>query len=486
MSEWFQRQFGDQGEFAMGVSLGDDPYPSGDEDRDLSWGSLEVWIRGRCLTASVCSGSVSQGVRWSTLPVLEWLLEVGIRLVNEDPYPRFSKGTDVGDGAGWYNATLSPPMLSADEERRWFLRRSEWRHHHALRRAAEDVALPNVVFKRLGDHVEVSWDNEAWGAPRRDLQFVEKRGRDLVSAAAFGSVVREALVEVLAELAKKGSSERLRTLASRAAGFEASAEDWRWLVHRPTAEIIRDQMSQLCARLDQATRLSADGLYVPHTPETRVLRHVRLDRRVDIEAVLRAAALLPDRPMAATLQALVRPRPAASVSPWDEANEYAERVRDALGWGVDPLPDLATWMPAQHVLIPSDDLGLPAAVALFSERTEEARAMVHVNPRASRMRRETGLATALGHILLDDQPVSVDGDWEHWPTSARARAFGVALTLPEDGVRDLLRGTSSIGADEVRAVMHAYRAGPWSTTYRLKNLGLITRDEQPELALAVS
>src|SRR5690606_7778077 len=146
---------------------------------------------------------------WSTLPVLEWLLEVGIRLVNEDPYPRFSKGRDVGDGSGWYNATLSPPVLSAEAERRWFLRRSEWRHHHALRRAAEDVALPNVVFKRLGDQVEVSWDNESWGAPRHGLQFVETRGRELVSAASFGGVIRETLVEVLSSLAKKTSNERL-------------------------------------------------------------------------------------------------------------------------------------------------------------------------------------------------------------------------------------------------------------------------------------
>ena len=102
------------------------------------------------------------------------------------------------------------------------------------------------------------------------------------------------------------------------------------------------------------------------------------------------------------------------------------------------------------------------------------------------MKRETGLATALGHVLLDDAPVAIDGEWEHWPTSARARAFGVALTLPEDGVRDLLGTTRVIGTDEVRTLMQRFGSGAYSTTYRLKNLGLISRDEAMELAHAVS
>ena len=109
MSEWFQQQFGDRGQFAVCISLGVDPHPCGQPARDLTWGTLEIWTRDRCLTASVSDSGVSQGIRWSLLPVLEWLIHVGVRLVNEDPYPRFSKGRDVADGAEWIDATLSPP-----------------------------------------------------------------------------------------------------------------------------------------------------------------------------------------------------------------------------------------------------------------------------------------------------------------------------------------------------------------------------------------
>jgi hypothetical protein len=487
MNDWYQRQFGDRGEFALAFALGVDPHPSGGLARDLCWGSVEIWVAGRCLTRSVSDSGVSEGVRWSLLPLFEWLLDVGLRLVNEDPYPRFSKGIDVPDGAAWYDGTLSPPMLGEQAERRWFLRRSEWRHHHALRRAAEDLALPNIVFRRLGDSTEISWDNATWSTSRKDLDFVERRGRKLVPATTFASVVRDAIVEVLAVLAERAGEGRLSELSRRAETLRAGEQDWKWLVHRPTADVIRDEMPDLAKMLDAAARAHCVGLYVPHTPTTQVLRLVRLERPEEVDAVLNASKLLPERPVLAAVQALIRPRAADYERPWHEGNEYAEIVRDAMGWGNDPLPNLAHWMAEQGLAVPEQDLGVPSSVSVLAERTDDARAMVHVNPSgASRMRRETGLATALGHVLLDDCPVAMDGEWEHWPTSARARAFGVALALPEDGVRDLLGSSRRIGKDEVCDLMQHFGSGAFATTYRLKNLRLISRDHAMELAHAVS
>lgn len=487
MSEWYQRQFGDRGAFAVCVSLGVDPHPSGHDARSRSWGSIEFWVNGRCLTASVQDGAVSQGVRWNLLPILEWLLDVGIRLVNEDPYPRLSKGTDIADGAAWYDATLHPPILPALAERNWFLGRSEWRHHHALRRAAEDVALPNVVFKRLGHDIEVSWDNEAWMTVRPGLYFVEKRGAVLVPASLFAATIRELLVEVLAALSQRWPSVGFEGLVQRARALEAGPGDWRWLIHRPTAECIRNEMPDLCQELDLATAQDEVGLFVPHTPSTLALRLVRLERKEEIEAVLRVTSQRPLARIADQLKALIRPRAASTERPWVEGNEYAEIVRDELGWEADPMPNLSQWMATQGIGSEQSDVGLPPSVAVLTTRVDEQFASVYVNPRgSSRMKRETGLATSLGHVLLDVLGVSVDGDWEHWPTSARARAFGVALMLPEDGVRDTLGGERVIGPDAVLEIMGKFRTGSMATTYRLKNLGFISEEEQMELARAVA
>jgi len=482
MNDWYQRQFGSKGEFALLVSLGTDPHPSGSPDRDLCWGSLEIWSSGRCLTRSVYEGAVHHGVRWSLLPVLEWLAAVGLRLVNEDPYPRFSKGIDVPDGVAWFDGTLSPPMLTDDAERRWFLRRSEWRYHHALRSAAVDVALPNVVFRRIASRVEVSWDNETWSTSRRGLEFVERRGRALVSARSFAQVITDTLVDVLERLSERAEDGALRLLSERVAGATAGSRDWKWLVHRPTAALIRSGMPELAQRLDDDTRANSDGLYVPHTRETQILRLARLERQDEVEALLQSSRYLPTLPVQASLRALVSPRPVVSERPWEEGNAYAETVRDKFGWGSDPLPDLSGWMVGQGLAVPEQDLGLPSVISVFSERTEDVRALVYVNPRgAFHTKRETGLAMALGHVLLDEVPVAMDGDWEHWPTAARARAFGVALTLPEDGVRGFLGAKPTIDRGDIRGLMDHFGSGMLATAYRLKNLGLLSHDEMEVL-----
>jgi len=105
--------------------------------------------------------------------------------------------------------------------------------------------------------------------------------------------------------------------------------------------------------------------------------------------------------------------------------------------------------------------------------------MAAVNPGAdSSLRRETGLAAALGHILMDPVPFSVDGPWEHWPSAARARAFGAMLLMPEGGLRDLLSGKTVIDAADVARVMERFGTGPHATTYHLKNLGFIDEERR--------
>ena len=486
VDDWYQRQFGDRASFALSFSLGPDGHPVGPPARDATWGGLEIWAKGHCLTRSVADGAVQDAVRWSLLPVLEWLLDVGQRLVNEDPYPRFSRGLVVPDGSAWFDATVSPPVLDEAAEKRWFLRRSEWRHFHALRRSALDVALPNVVFRRLGDSMEVSWDNEAWTSGRRGLSFVERRGRVVVGAAALARVLSEAVSDVTKSLAERAPVTPLIDLASRASASRAQSNDWRWLLHRPTAEIVRDSFPALKLKLESHITANAIGLYVPHIEETHLLRLVRAESETDVKALLAASQLLPPHPAASELQALVRPSTAASERPWEEGNDYADFVREKLGWGTDPLPELGAWLTGRGLLVESGNIGLPSSISVLAERSVDNRAAVHVNPRgASRRKKETGLATALGHVLLDDGPYSVDGDWEHWPTSARARAFGVALTLPEEGVRDALTNKPNIGAAEVLELMAKFRAGPFATTYRLKNLGLISSDDQLDLAQVV-
>ena len=303
---------------------------------------------------------------------------------------------------------------------------------------AADVLLPNLMIRRLEDVLEVSWDNETWGTARRGLMFVEQRGTEFVNANLPAVLLREALQVTVGELARKYQIESFRQAEAAVAALRARPEDWKWLVHPDVARIIRAGLPALAARLDEHTRTSTSGWYIPHATETLALRQAHLSSSVEIDGLLNAVSLMPRVPVSERLRTLMNPTRPALVRPWLEGHERAAAVRDALSWGVDPLPDLTGSLGAQHVLVRS--VPLAASVALVSARTPDC-ADTTLNPKSgSRLRREIGYAGALGHLLLDVAPVGIEGTWEYWPTAPRARSLGVMLLMPIEGVRDALQG----------------------------------------------
>jgi len=480
--DWYVRQFGDRDAFAVTISLGRDPHPTGDTETDAAWGGLALWARGRCLTRNVSDdGGTCDEIRWTLGGIFEWLAAVGPRLVNGEPFP-LAPGTDFIRGASdWFNSTETTyPTLTDQEETDWFLRRSDWRRHHAIRCAANDVALPNVILRRLGDFLEVSWDNETWGTARPGLRFVEQRGTEIVCAASAAAALREALCDATGVLAAKHDLSGLAQLAETATTSLAREDDWQWLVHDQTARLISQSIPSLADKFRSHAKKASKGWYIPHTRETLALRQTRLLSQQEIESFLAVAVHGPQGPMSDALKSVRKPSPAPVVRPWREGYEHAAEVREAFQWGDGPVPELAGWLRSQGVVV--RDVSLAATIDLVVTRSKDLAASTTVNPRAhSRLRREIGQAAALGHLLLDTASVAVDGAAEHWPTASRARAFGVMLLLPVDGLRDILSGKASIDSDDVERVMQKFGTGLYATTFHLKNLGFIDDERRTEI-----
>jgi hypothetical protein len=473
--DWYARQFGDTEHFALRLVFGRDPHPIGDPARDAGWGGFALWVRGRCLTRSLSDGAVSDHVTWNLIDVLSWLRKAGPRLVNEEAFPLAPKQDRLGDACDWLDATEDPfPTLTEAEERAWFLRRSDWRTHHALRAAALDVALPNVLIRRLGDFVEVSWDNESWGPPRRDLTFVERRGRELVSARQFAATVSEALADAARVLKARAPDLDLRGFET---GLVEASSDWTWLVPVETGRAMA-KIASLANELARHTALRREGWFVPHSPETLALRQTHLGSPLAIEAFLTAIEP-PSEPLSQALRALIRPEPAPPVRPWAQGYAQAEQVRSAFQLGDEPLPDLTSWLRSHHVAIGTPRLD--PSIAIVATRSSTLGGKCLLNPDArSRLRREIGHAAALGHLLFDPSDAAVEGTWEYWPAAARARAFGAALLLPIAGVRDAL-GREHIDAEAVHRVMQRFHVGPFATTYHLANHGFIDEERRTDL-----
>lgn len=481
MSDWYSRQFGDRDSFAMAFSFGQDPHPIGVPDLDSTWGGFSLWVKGHCLTRSVSEDSgVSDEVRWNLAPILRWLIDTAVFMLNEEPFPHLPRSDRLRDACAWIDHAGQPPMTLTDaEEQKWYSDRSEWRVRHALRAAAQDVPLPNVVMRRLGDFIEVSWDNDSWRPSRRGLDFVEKRGTEILGASSVAATMVDALRTVTQDVvAHYADQDSLAALAERAIAVVLHKSDWRLLVERHTAELCQIHMPDLRRRLEEHV-LKQPGLLVPHTPETLLLRQYRAITAADVQSLLQAAASPPPQLLAEDLKRFVRPVQASTTEPWLEGYEAALDFRESVGWGDNPAPNLADWLSSRNLEIRR--LALPQGTALASVRTTDVRGIAALNTRATAgVRRDTALGAALGHILMDPSGAAVDGPWEHWPTAARARAFSVMLQLPKDGVRDALAG-KSVDASEVTRLMTRFGTGAHATTYHLRNLGYIDDDGRVDI-----
>lgn len=472
MTVSYERLFGDTGTFAVRVALTTDPSPGHGVPEALraSHGSFELWAEGRCLTRSVREdGSTAAGVTWYLLGLLEALERDLEPFLNEEPFPDVLAREEIGDATEWLEASDQGPIFTPTdtEYEAWFERRSEWFHRHALRFAFPGAAAPQVLLRRVFDRIEISWDNESWPAPRRDLRFVEPRGTTAVPAVEVANTLGRAREELRRELAGRG--------VGLGPPPKRSAHPWRWLVPHDLRQALQ-QSTETRDRLDAHAERAMVGSYCPHSLDTWVLRSVVADppRALSLLGELSPATGKLD----ANLTALRAPRPPHRREPWREGYEAAEKLRADLGWDA-AMPDLGGELRRLGVEVRHDvELGSGAIALLVAGANDGAavalpRSPFHATP-------PMAVASALGHLLLDAprgvDSAHLDSPRAFWPCMARARAFGAMLLMPEQAVRDAVAARGVVDGMLVRGLTAQFGLGSAAVTWHLKNLGYLSEE----------
>ncbi|MFZ4738698.1 MAG: ImmA/IrrE family metallo-endopeptidase [Bradymonadia bacterium] len=474
---WYQRLFGDTQHFAIAVEMDTDPHSTSRADSfyERSWGRFTIWANGRCLTQSIRAGVVSEAVEWYIEPLIRWIDTHAIALLNEEPFPAPLRTDRVASAADWLQCSEDPPLtLTEAEEGSWFATRSSWRQRHGLRMAFVGAAVPNVYLRRLGDFIEVSWDNERWPPGRADVRFSEQAGVSRVGARR----VEDVLVELSRDVRSAVLSRTPAVLDLPIGVPHASPDDWTWLVPASVRRIVAKDpnLRGLVERLRTRTEAT---LVVPHTLETLLLRDCHTAEPGDLQALLELKCR--QGALSERLGHARRLTPAPGHEPWRSGYEMALELREALGWGNEPAPaQLQEWLASEGVDVSIADVS--PSINGWMVAQPGRRPAIGVNPGGIRSRRwspRVMQAAGLGLVLMDTDP---DTDYArvftrtaHWPTIARASAFATMFLMPEDGVREAF---SSIGVSMrgVRAVMERFGTTLDATTFHLKNLGLIDED----------
>jgi Zn-dependent peptidase ImmA (M78 family) len=221
--------------FAVRLSFNPDPDQgaAADSDESVSWGSLQLWVRGQNLCAHADQGELLQAVHWYMLPVLEWLTESWDPLLHEERLPnRNFEDTAVESLA----ATRNPPALAGELdtalwEQEWYT----WYGRHALRSARNGGLFPNVILRRLRDYIEISWNNEPSPGTPPGFRFSLGPGANLLDPSDVADPLYELLTEAVGYLHRQApESTRLAALRARVAELPGHAEARvRWLSGLP-------------------------------------------------------------------------------------------------------------------------------------------------------------------------------------------------------------------------------------------------------------
>ena len=191
----WEKLAGDTDRFALRMAFASDPDDGREIDSDVSvsWGGFQLWTKGQNLCAHQEEGERVDYVHWYLLPLLEWFASQWHPLMHEERMP-----VTNSEATAWESLreTRFPPTIELEQDRAnaWESAWQGWWRRHAIRAARQGGLFPDVVMRRSGNEIEISWgDCRIQGMPSHFAFEIAEPG----CARFRPTEVTEALYEVV-------------------------------------------------------------------------------------------------------------------------------------------------------------------------------------------------------------------------------------------------------------------------------------------------
>ena len=510
----WDRLAGDTSVFALRMAFADDPDEGQGISPDvaLSWGSFQIWVKGRNLCAHLEEGEQTNAVHWYLLPLIEWFAGNWIALLHEERLPVRNEGD-----TGWTSLRATrfpPPAIEIDEEKavRWESGWQHWWARHALRSAREGGLFPDIVVRRFRDSVEVSWGSAPSEGMPNHFEFLESaRGsvrlpprevaeplHDVLSGACeyLLSLALEfprlsALHTVLQGLASEGRHEdRLSWLAGLGMDEQAFRTGWQ------RAKYVMSELSDVPRRaILECSELSpfvvtgschAALMFGSLTPDVRENDVLTLAWSM---VELYSPQGDPDEVLAISRSA---PVDQFATPSWFQGYQLAEEVHERLRMEFvrEDLVDIDALV--DHLGIEVLELDLSdESIRGVSIAGPQHRPGIVVNTRHDANEHLYGrrftLAHELCHLIFDREVgrrlALASGPWAPRDIERRANAFAAMLLMPADMVQRTVFDLP-VPVNTTQGIMDAVsrlQVGVLSLLHHLTNLGFIEEVERQRI-----
>jgi len=505
MSVRWERFAGDTSQFALKLSLHDDPHPlaGADADTSSSWGSLQIWVAGVNICAHTDQGELLTAAHWYLLPLLEWIAESWDPLLHEERLPVLGKETAS-------SLSSDHGFVAANDAEYWEIqeRLYEWERRHSLRAAAEGGLFPDLRIRRFRDQVELSWSRTPL-AGAADIEWQAPVGVSYIAPDTVAKVMFDVVLPASMELAaRRPSSERIATLVTVVEALAAEARSevrTAWLAGLgSSAESMLLRWKSLIKRVSPSGSLAAirssfqnhaeNALVVQGSCQAALLFGSASPSINDADALTLATELVG----AYSSEAEQHPRftemdesPLESAVPWVQGYELADDLlEDTFFDEIETYTDVEAFI--KHLGVEVRLIGLSDnQVRAVSFAGSSHRPTMLLNTAWAGNRTVGGkrftMAHELCHLLYDQsygaQLAVASGPWAPLALEKRANAFAAMLLMPPRILRkiDSVQPFSSSTRTQLADVAKVLRVPLSSLTEHLYNLNFINESERDAL-----
>ena len=169
---------GSRQDFAVHVKFMEDPDREfgGTREERVSWGSVELWVRGKNLSSHLEGTELIPSVHWYLLPLIEWMATNWDPLFHEERLP--NRNADMDAWSSLQETRYPPDRLGEDAEDEWRAQWQRWWFRHSLQACRSGGLFPDVVIRRCRDMVEIAWGSSLPSGVPEDVIFTYCEGFD--------------------------------------------------------------------------------------------------------------------------------------------------------------------------------------------------------------------------------------------------------------------------------------------------------------------
>lgn len=494
------REFGDKGRFSIGYEWVEDP-----EGTTRGWGRLQLWVAARNLTVGYSAGNkLHEWVEAPLVPVLRWLVTSWEYLLHEERLPLC---LETNSAADWRSAALA--RLPDNQEKLLSLlamREAYWTRH-GLGSALPEYRIPDLHFRRVGNDIELSWDDREWRSVGTGIVIQEPPGSICLPIEDVAPVLEQFVQDALTQMPVLAAPAAARDSLQR--DFEALASPDRFIQRMAisTGELVRaaaEHLRQLVGgttSLDEALRsllrLEADDQSADRwsrLPVPVLLFRSTSPTLSTTDVTTLATVCIQNRGTASPAYMSLRERapcPGVPLEATEDGCRRAMEIRDELG--IHPRAALMDELDLEPRLL--QKLGIRVVDVQLTDRRIDAACIagehyvptIAVNQTPDWARkpwvRRMNLAHELCHLLFDtDGRGSVgvaSNPWAPFLLERRANAFAVNFLAPEPAISAVLdRDPGGWTDSDVRTALGRLGIGATTFLRQLENLDWITTRER--------